>query len=177
MEFLRKLKKRNYKVLPLSVIIVLLFIGGFLLLQSKFSMVKQPISFSHKKHIQEADLECSDCHLYYKKYAFSGKPTIDICLTCHEEAISDSPEEERIREYAKKGKDIDWVRLYLVPDDVYYSHQRHVVAGGIECRVCHGNIGQSVKPPKRPEVKITMGMCIECHKKRNVTTDCIACHK
>jgi len=172
-----QLRLGNYKILLILGGIILFFTLSFFFLRAKVSIVKQPISFNHKKHIQEADLECSDCHLYYKKYAFSGKPTIDVCLTCHEEAISDSPEEEKIREYAKKGEDIDWVRLYLVPDDVYYSHKRHVVAGGIECEVCHGNIRQSVEPPKRPEVKITMGMCIECHKKRNVTTDCIACHK
>ncbi|MFQ6082698.1 MAG: cytochrome c3 family protein [Candidatus Aminicenantia bacterium] len=174
---MKQLRLRNYKIILILGGMVFLFVGGFLFLRAKVSMVKQPILFNHKKHTQDVGLECSDCHLYYKKYAFSGKPTVETCLSCHEEAITQSPEEEKIRQYAKQGEEIEWKRLYWLPDDVHYSHQRHVVVGEIECQICHGNIGQSIEPPRRAEVKLTMGMCIECHKKKEVTTDCIACHK
>jgi len=168
----------NKKLKIIMLVIILLFFStGILFLKAKITEIDQPILFNHKKHIEEADLDCNDCHLYYQKYDFSGKPGIDICLSCHEEALTESPEEEKIREYAKEGKDIDWKRIYILPNDVHYSHRRHVVSGKLECKVCHGNIAQSEEPPKRPKIKISMGKCINCHKERNVTTDCISCHK
>ena len=44
------------------------------------------------------------------------------------------------------------------------------------CQTCHGNIGQSEKPPTKPWVKMTMKWCMDCHTKNKVTNDCLACH-
>jgi menaquinone reductase, multiheme cytochrome c subunit len=140
------------------------------------SKAEQPIAFNHKKHMEQG-LECDTCHRYYKTETFSGMPDIAVCLECHKEPVTQSPEEEKIRQFAKKGEKISWRRLYKMSDHVFYSHRRHVILGKMECQTCHGTIGQSEKPPTTPFVQMTMGWCMNCHAKKKVTNDCLACHE
>jgi len=127
--------------------------------------------------VEDNGLECDECHIYVKTQIFAGLPTIEKCLECHEEPVTDSPEEEKIRQAAAQGEPLKWSRLYDVPDHVYYSHRRHVVAGEIPCAECHGAIAETTSPPPRALNHITMSFCIACHERRAVTNDCIACHK
>jgi hypothetical protein len=76
----------------------------------------------------------------------------------------------------REKKEISWKRIYEQPDHVFFSHRRHAVLGKIPCKTCHGEIGQSGRPPARPWVKMTMGWCMECHEKNKVTNDCLTCH-
>jgi hypothetical protein len=139
-------------------------------------MLRQPIAFNHKKHMENG-LECTTCHEFVKEERFAGIPSIAICLTCHEEAVTESPEEEKIRVYTRQKQEIPWVRLFRQPGHVYYSHRRHVAIGKIECVTCHGEIGQSLTPPLRPPTQLTMDDCLSCHKKVGRSTDCTSCHK
>jgi hypothetical protein len=139
------------------------------------SKAGQPISFNHKKHVDQG-LECDACHRYYKTQSFSGLPSIAICLECHKEPITSNPEEEKIRQYEKKKEQIPWRHIYGEPDHVFFSHRRHVVLGKIACQTCHGNIAQSEEPPSKPWVKMTMSWCMNCHRKSKATNDCLACH-
>ena len=164
------------KQLLFLLLIILAFIIAFILvLKVLWGGVRQPIAFSHKVHI-ENDLECLDCHQYYEQQAFSGRPVLETCSSCHEELLGESKEEEKLLEYIRAGKEVEWQRLYRVPEDVYFSHRRHVVLGKIECNACHGDIGQSLRPPSKP-IKITMKKCMKCHKDNEVSNDCIACHR
>ena len=139
------------------------------------SKAEQPIAFNHKKHIEQG-LACDTCHQYYKTQTFSGIPDIAVCLECHKEPVTKSPEEEKIRQFAKRGEAIPWKQIYREPDHVFYSHRRHVVLGKIECQTCHGEIAQSERPPAKPSVRMTMSWCMNCHAKHKVTNDCLACH-
>jgi hypothetical protein len=139
--------------------------------------IRQPVAFNHKLHVEENGLDCVECHIYVKSQTFAGLPTVGKCMECHESALTSSPEEEKIRQAAADGKQLKWNRIYVVPNHVYYSHRRHVVAGHLECATCHGPIAQTTSPPPAPLNKITMNFCIECHQKNKVTNDCIACHK
>ena len=139
------------------------------------SKTEQPISFNHKKHLEQG-LECDACHRFYKTEAFSGLPGLNTCIECHKEPVTKSPEEEKIRQFQKKGEVIPWKRVYQEPDHVFFSHRRHVVLGKLQCQACHGNIGQRETPPAKPWVKMTMSWCMDCHKKNKVTNDCLACH-
>jgi hypothetical protein len=145
------------------------------LLSAVWGGVKQPIFFNHKIHAENG-LVCLDCHGYYEEHASSGRPGIEVCAACHEEPQGESQEEAEIIDHVKSGKEVEWKRLYRVPEDVYFSHRRHVVLGKLECAVCHGGIGESSKPPVRP-VKITMKKCMKCHAKKGADNDCIACHR
>ena len=150
--------------------------GVFFLTAWQGEKKTQPIEYNHSKHIKQG-LECIDCHQFFKTESFAGLPKIEVCLTCHQEAVTKSPEEEKIRVFAGKNKEIPWVSIYKQPGHVFFSHRRHVVLGWIECSVCHGNMEKMEKPPQRPAVKLTMGNCITCHKKNKVSTDCNACHR
>lgn len=172
-------KKRHLLTKSRIVILVpfLLIVGIFLII-SLFSLwggIKQPISFNHKIHAENG-LECLDCHIHFQTEKSSGRPTIYICSGCHEEPQGEGQEEAKIIESVKSGKEVDWKRLYRIPEDVTFSHRQHVVAGELECSVCHGGIGESTKPPSKP-VKIKMKKCMKCHEAKNVDNDCIACHK
>jgi len=139
------------------------------------SKAQQPISFNHKKHVAQG-LDCDHCHRFYKTQTFAGMPDLSICLECHQEPVTKSPEEEKIRKLLKQGEEVHWGRLYQQPDHVFFSHRRHVALGELECQTCHGKIGESERPPSRPLVKMTMDSCMNCHAQSQVSNDCLACH-
>ncbi len=157
--------------LAIGVLLLFLFITYSVGLRAE-----QPIAFNHKKHVKQG-LDCDTCHRYYKTQTFPGMPGISVCLECHKDPITQSPQEEKIRQYAKKGEQIAWKQIYGEPDHVFFSHRRHVVLGKIECKTCHGNIAESEKPPTKQFVRMTMGWCMNCHAKKKVTNDCLACHE
>ena len=152
------------------------FLLLFLIVSFGFgSRTGQPVSFNHKKHAEQG-LDCDACHGFFKTQTFSGIPLLASCLECHQEPVTQSSEEEKIRQFQKEGREIPWRRIYEQPDHVFFSHRRHVVLGKITCTTCHGDIGQSEKPPKKPWVKMTMNWCMDCHTKNKTTNDCLACH-
>jgi len=162
----------KFFLIGLGIGVLVLFLLISLGLGSKS---EQPISFNHKKHVEQGS-ECDACHRFFKTQTFSGMPDIDTCLECHKEPVTKTPEEEKIRLFKQKGEEIPWERVYEQPDHVFFSHRRHVGLGKIPCETCHGKIGQSEKPPTKPWVKMTMSWCMGCHAKNNVTNDCLACH-
>jgi hypothetical protein len=159
-------------LLGLAIGIFLLFLFINFGLGSK---TDQPISFDHKKHVGQG-LGCDACHRFFKTQTFSGIPDLNTCLECHKEPVTKSQEEEKIRQFQKSNKEISWKRIYEQPDHVFFSHRRHVVLGKLDCKNCHGDIGQSERPPSRPWVTMTMKWCIDCHAKSKVTNDCLSCH-
>ena len=139
------------------------------------SKADQPLPFNHKKH-KDQGLTCDACHRYFKTQNFSGMPAIAVCIECHKDKVTDSSEEEKIRVFYKNKEEIPWKRLYQQPDHVFFSHRRHVVLGKLECSTCHGDIGQSEKPPVRPWIRMTMKWCMDCHAKSKASNDCLTCH-
>ena len=161
-----------------SLLVLLAEAGPALALFGWFgSSSSQPIAFNHKLHVEKNGLACADCHEYVTTQIFAGLPRIEKCLECHQTAVTSSAEEEKIRKIAASGKPLVWARLYKVPDHVYYSHRRHVVAGKLECAGCHGPIASTTKPPSGPLNALTMNFCMGCHRKRGASMDCISCHK
>lgn len=156
-------------------ILIFLAVTGFLLFGVARSAIEQPLPFSHRVHT-ESGMACSDCHQLYKEHAASGKPTLEVCSECHSAPLGQGQTEKILLEYIIEKKEIPWKRIYRLPPDVYFSHRRHVVFGQVECQECHGNIGQSSSPPPRA-LKISMKKCMECHKKRKIDNDCLACHR
>ena len=129
-----------------------LTLGVLVIARSYGPAVKQPLAFNHKKHLEQG-IECSGCHDTVEKLAAAGKPKLETCMLCHETPLGQTAAEEKVRQYAARGEEIRWGRLYKLPEHVFFPHQSHVVAAKIECKTCHGAIGESVSPPKRPEIK------------------------
>jgi hypothetical protein len=138
--------------------------------------VRQPISFNHRKHVQENELACSTCHEFFETQAFSGLPTAELCASCHSEPQGKSAEEARLVRVLKAGAPLDWKPLFVQPPHVYYSHRRHVMTAKIDCTVCHAGIAQTAFPPTRVR-RARMADCIGCHEKRGAPTECTTCHR
>lgn len=140
------------------------------------SGVEQPVAFNHRKHVRENKLECSVCHQYYETQTFSGLPAIDVCATCHSQAIGKSAEEQKVVKLVSENKPVVWQSLFRQPPHIFYSHRRHVVKAKLKCEQCHGDIADTVSPPEAV-VKLKMNDCIACHESRGVATDCTTCHR
>lgn len=139
--------------------------------------VAQPIAFNHRAHVEEVGLPCEGCHEFVEKRQAASIPNRELCLDCHEEKITESPEADKIRQYERKGKAIPWVRITYLPDHVFFSHRRHVAFGKVECITCHGEMGMRERPPGRPLVRLAMETCMSCHQQRQVKNDCLTCHR
>lgn len=149
---------------------------GVIVLVSNLSraQVRQPFPFNHLRHKKEK-VGCFTCHSLYETQAAAGRPTIDICMTCHDEEKK-NPKILQVKEKGLRHEEYDWKRIYRVPTHIYFSHRRHVLLGKIECKVCHGDVGERATPQARPAVDIWMNTCIDCHRKKGASTDCNACH-
>ena len=139
---------------------------------------KQPIAFSHKLHAGSYEIDCKYCHTGVMKGKSANIPSPNICMNCHAQIKQDSPEIQKIYSaigydvvnatYTGKQKPIEWVRVHNLPDLAYFNHSQHVNVAGIECQTCHGPI-QEMDVVKQYTL-LTMGWCIDCHRKTDVNT-------
>ena len=143
--------------------------------------IAQPIPFNHGIHTANS-LTCDVCHEFVFERANAGIPRVEVCAACHAADITQNPAArpyiERIRANAQQGTEIPWVRLYRLKPNVYFSHRRHTKIAGLDCSVCHGNIGDSHTPVSRPVARtLDMDGCMDCHEKRGVDINCSWCHR
>lgn len=150
------------------------FVAGRTLLRPNRA-IHQPIAFNHRLHAENAD--CGTCHEFAQRAAHSGLPGLATCLQCHEDPMTDNPEEKKIATLAASGQDQVFRKLFRLPDNVFYTHRRHVGIAALECATCHGAIARAESPPAAPLIGITMNFCLDCHRTRGITTDCTACHR
>lgn len=140
----------------------------------------QPIAYNHNLHVEKNKLECAFCHRYVMTTPRATIPNIDVCGACHrpESPLTNpiSAEEKKVLEYIKEGKKIPWVKVYVLPDFVYFSHQRHVTIGSLDCSDCHGHVTKMTKPLNKQTIEIKMDRCINCHREKKVPHDCVNCH-
>ena len=140
---------------------------------------KQPIAFSHKLHAGAYEINCKYCHTGAMKGKQANIPSPNICMNCHSQIKQESPEIQKIyaaigydvktASYTGKQKPIEWVRIHNLPDLAYFNHSQHVNVGGIECQTCHGKI-EEMEVVKQYSL-LTMGWCIDCHRKTNVNNE------
>lgn len=151
---------------------------GYFLLGWAFSSHSptQPIRYNHAVHIANG-LNCVDCHAGARDGVHATLPSLDTCLMCHAEALTESPEEEKIRSFAASHEEIPWRQVTRVPAHVYFSHRRHVALGGLECADCHGAMEARTEPPRRAFRPVTMDSCIACHQQKGLRNDCNDCHR
>lgn len=133
----------------------------------------QPIAFSHKKHAATG-LSCLQCHGDGMEKDQAGLPTTEQCMLCHDTVSTDSPEVRKLGEIHRQQRKAKWVRVYQVPDFVFFSHVNHLKAGE-KCVTCHGPVDQREVLAK--EVSTSMTTCMNCHAARKVSNDCSLCHQ
>ncbi len=142
-----------------------------------YSFVKwapeQPIAFSHKSHAGENEIDCQYCHTYARRSEIAGIPSVSKCMNCHLNLNSDSPEIAKLTEYYDEEKPIEWVRVYDLPDHVWFSHKRHI-AKDVECRTCH--MAVETYEVQTRMINYRMKFCLDCHQENDASTDCWTCH-
>ncbi|HSB35103.1 MAG TPA: cytochrome c3 family protein, partial [Nitrospirota bacterium] len=89
----------------------------------------QPIAFSHKIHAGDNGIPCLFCHRYATKSTVAGIPAVADCRACHLFIAQSAPEIKKLMMYWEKKEPIPWVRVYWVPDHVYFPHMMHIRAG------------------------------------------------
>ncbi len=152
------------------------------------SAPEQPIKFSHKVHAGANHIGCTACHAYAERGPVAGIPSMARCQGCHKFVKEDrenaavTGEIKALLHFLEDGTVIEWRRVHRVPDHVYFTHERHVLAG-VRCQECHGEVEQM--EVVRQVSPLTMAWCLECHKakqaerplERAKLTDCWTCHK
>jgi hypothetical protein len=136
---------------------------------------KQPIQFPHAVHIAKG-LTCTDyCHESVSKGPIAGLPSVTTCMICHDSIAKTRPTIQKIADYQKRGIDIPWQRVYgyTAEAHVRFNHAPHIRAG-VECATCHGNVAAQAVAER--VVDLSMGFCINCHKARQASNDCLTCH-
>jgi hypothetical protein len=146
---------------------------------------EQPIPFSHRFHVTDKDIDCRFCHTGVDRVPTAGLPPVQTCMFCHQAIITEHPEIRRLWTYygqrddgtldPARGQPIPWVRVFEVPDHVYFTHRVHTQRAELDCTDCHGPIG-AMDRLEQPR-KFEMGFCLECHRPRGASTDCWTCHR
>lgn len=133
---------------------------------------KQPIAFSHKIHAGQYEIDCKYCHTGVMKGRSANIPSPNICMNCHTQirkgTITGESEIAKIVAAVENNKPIEWVRIHNLPDLAYFNHAQHVNVAGVECQTCHGPI-EEMDVVKQYSL-LTMGWCIDCHRKTDVNT-------
>lgn len=151
----------------------------------------QEIHYSHKIHAGDNQIDCKFCHSAARTSKTAGIPSLNVCMNCHvsidEYNGAVEPEKGLTKEfydgeiqklydavgwdsenmkYTGEQKPVKWTRIHNLPDFAYFNHSQHVTAAGIACQECHGPIQEM--EVVHQESALTMGWCVECHRKTEV---------
>jgi hypothetical protein len=123
--------------------------------------VTQPIKFDHRHHVRDDGVDCTYCHAGVRHAPFAGIPATAVCMNCHSQVWTTSPELSEVRRSWFANEPIHWQRVNTVPDFVFFDHSIHVNKG-VGCVTCHGRVdlmGQvfAAEP-------LTMRWCLDCHR-------------
>ncbi|MFD1468283.1 cytochrome c3 family protein [Hymenobacter caeli] len=128
----------------------------------------QPIAFSHKLHAGTNQINCAYCHTSVYKGKSANIPSANICMNCHSQIKTESPEIKKIYRAIERKQPVQWVRIHNLPDLAYFNHSQHTQVGGLQCQTCHGPI-QNMEVVYQYSA-LTMGWCINCHRETPLNT-------
>lgn len=135
----------------------------------------QPIAFSHKVHAGDFKIDCNYCHTGVRISKNANIPSVNICMNCHSSIVKItgatelSTEIQKIYDAKTNNTPIEWVRVHNLPDLAYFNHAQHYNVGGITCQTCHGLVEEM--EVVRQFSNLTMGWCIDCHRKTEIKVD------
>ncbi len=201
-------KNRLYVGIVSLVIVIAVVVSLFLALYSINILERyqpsQPIEFPHSVHAGKNGIDCKYCHNTVTKSRTAGIPTVNVCMNCHKQINGSTPEQQQkialiyeaagwdpegAGKYTGKTEEIKWNKVHVLPDHVYFSHQQHVVVGGVDCKQCHGDMTKMTETAMVQPVEelnkiegnvvltkptLTMGWCIQCHDKKEISTGAIS---
>lgn len=135
---------------------------------------RQPIPFPHRTHIAKQAV-CTDCHETVEKGPVAGMPSVKTCMICHSQIATDRPLIKQVTGYADQGIEIPWQRVYGFPHEshVRFNHAPHIRAS-VDCKTCHGDVAAMTVAERA--VEHNMGFCVDCHRQKKASNDCLTCH-
>lgn len=133
----------------------------------------QPIKFSHKQHAGDNKIDCIYCHTGVNNSRYASIPPESICLNCHNVITNgtNTGEEEinKLHQYVDNNEPIKWIKVYNLPDYVFFSHAQHVKVAKLDCDKCHGDVKNMGRIQQVND--LSMGWCINCHRQTKVDFD------
>jgi hypothetical protein len=182
-------------------LVISLLVGWILFPKVLYSEKRQPIDFNHAQHNEMVEEGCSSCHYFRKDGTFSGAPKLAQCVGCHQEVMGITEDEKVfIEQYVSQDREVPWLVYSKQPDCVFFSHAAHVIKAQMDCKICHGDIGESDHLKVYQENRISgysrdiwgyniagfkkntwdrmkMDDCSECHVKNNVNQSSVQTQK
>lgn len=127
------------------------------------------LTFSHRLHVVDEELECEDCHVDVEASRTSLDrllPTHEQCETCHE------VEEEDGCTMCHANDDPD---EFPMPErHIFFGHDTHVAEQELECARCHAGIEE--RESTESILLPAMETCSACHDDVSAPADCGVCH-
>ncbi|MBN2412519.1 cytochrome c3 family protein [candidate division KSB1 bacterium] len=121
----------------------------------------QPVPYSHKLHAGDLELDCRYCHWAVEISESANVPSTQICMNCHSLILTESEKLMPLRESIGNNVPVQWIRVHMLPDYVYFDHGAHLNAG-VGCVTCHGNVAEmEIVSQISP---LSMSWCLECHR-------------
>ena len=129
------------------------------------------IKFSHKFHVKETGISCTDCHGAAPTSKLASDKLFakhENCQSCHEEQV------EKNCNFCHIGEDpLSYVSEKQVRE-LRFSHETHVGGEKLECQTCHTDVetSEQLETLRIPE----MATCNTCHNDVKATNSCETCH-
>ena len=150
------------------IFLIALILASYLFISAQDT--SKILKFSHKKHVKDEGMDCTDCHTTIAMSTKANErnfPTMDICANCHD--VEDKNNCTLCH--------VDMNNLGPLPNPVrtyFFSHKEHITDNKIACEKCHAGIENSETGDEKyiPTQKI----CNSCHNGLTATMDCFACH-
>ena len=123
--------------------------------------VDQPVKFDHRHHARDDGINCLYCHSNAEKSPYAGIPPTELCMNCHSQVWTRSPEVAPVRASYFENTPIHWQRVHRLPDYVYFNHAIHLKKG-VGCVSCHGRVDRM--PQVFQVESLQMSWCLTCHR-------------
>lgn len=121
----------------------------------------QPVKFDHRHHVRDDGIACLYCHRDAARSPSAGIPAVSVCMGCHAQIWTSSPELEPVRRAYFDGAALAWQRVNRLPDFVFFDHASHV-SQGVGCVSCHGRV--DLMAQVYAVAPFTMAYCLDCHR-------------
>lgn len=127
--------------------------------------------FSHRLHVEDQELECSDCHGGVAESEIGADnllPTKAVCADCHD--VDDEDECSTCHSNLTQPQPVPRIETY----SAMFSHKRHLNAD-MTCENCHAGMAEV----EVATVRVLPGMvkCLDCHDQHAVAElECSTCH-
>lgn len=121
----------------------------------------QPVPYSHKLHAGEMQIDCRYCHASVERSAVANVPPTQACMNCHLLVSRNVESLAPVRDSAKSGMPMRWVRVHKLGEYAYFDHHVHVSAG-VGCASCHGRVDEM--DVVRQVEPLSMSWCLDCHR-------------